>query len=1726
MTKLSEFTKQEIRTNVINVMFPLLNGNEATIIFNYLIELIELVFIKNNIPESHLKYLSNEKYKDAISLLFLLFPYVSVGEKTTKNIRELNELYITFSKYNNPDKDIKPRQVNKYEPKFMFSNIQYNRINRDVSNMNKENPDFLNFDIKHLEQNFMLLKETIISTANKFYINWTNVYPIPYDINYFKKMTLYESTKEAITTRTVMDYADYTDISNTLIAKQSELDYEEKKTINNIFNYSGLQINDLYGSIRYNLYEQVYDIKWLIYDVVTKSNEKYNSTRMIISLLDEKLNLKTIKEGIKFTQITNSERQTFVDSWNNFNNELKRGGSIVDKNIMRYFTKFFNTATYYDDRFKNLGYRRIDKKKYKQFSKTKEITDAEYGLLLQSFDTIKPEWAYDFIFNTITQFKKTWYGKKIMDDNNKNDKIKYPSAYVKFTVDDKVNNITREARVTYKNIYNFAKSLVSFTTVNKKETDPDKRTKYTQYPKLWKALNKEDKMIILNRLNWDADKDLITQWFNITSNLLITNNFKKNDPGLLELNKRIHTEIIENLTTIIFEIMSLNGLLSQFKLDLTYNSSDDIKTNLANNKNIVDNSYYYITNKLYNDHLIEYLNNRDQYQKDPYLTFMLSPSGLVNPGFWNTIYALNWVSQLSFYHRYLNNRVIYVTGGTGVGKSTQVPKLLLYSLKMLDYNYQGKIMCTQPRIPPTKGNADTISAQLGVPIFRYDPILNNRVSSKNYYVQYKYALKNSETVHINKTNDLTLTLVTDGLLYEIIKNNPILKKQIPYEIVNDEKQKANPGSILYDATGVNELDIIIVDEAHEHNANMDMILTCMKTAAYYNNSLKLVIISATMESDEPRYRRYYRDINDNRMYPFNTSLEENNLDRINVDRRLHIWPPSLPDTTPYDIVDIWDKDPSFEGIVNLALKLIDTTPGDILLFQPGINEIHKMVNALNEKLPTNAIAIPYHGKMSTDKKKLIEGLSEDDKRRFIYPKDVQYDSLEVPQVFVPQGTYDRVIVVATNLAEASITINTLKSVIETGTQKTDVYDYVNKTSKIKLTSISESSRVQRRGRVGRKSPGTVYYTYGESQMKNNRIIYNIATENITPLLYDLLKDEDDKIPIIKPSLDPNNPSKFKSIERLINSDRVTTEYPGNLDKIIMKQYGYLTKSGYKFITYQGSTEQYDYENNKAMPSVYKSGFTMATINDYIGTFYLIHLNELDFQRDIFGRIVKALNDEIIVDANKKVIIKSKKIELGWNSLVETNTLFMKKEINKDGEEVLTIQRTKYGALFNFLYKTIRLEGVENFNTIDNVSTIIYGLIFGTLNDVIKILPLLMLSDFNISNLAENPKNVLQTLYRYKNSYGDLIGIRNLCDDILKHFNLNKLLKLDATNDNSDTILYYKQMVLSGNTQKLSISLAEQNHKSLINKLLALQSQGRLYNDPTVLTDEEHKLTRHGSLTDLFRMYYNSNLESTKVFCNVNNLNCTLIRKYMNLYLELYENINKYIIGDITKTVSSDEIFLDNKSKYIIQDIKEQIIKNRQVNNIPNYENNLIKTFLAGYPYRVFKYIGTCDKQILTFTNQHKGYISVFNFEQRVYNLPIVRINNNNYGLSFLDSLQTGNYILALNVSAIDGTINIINNISPEMIQDTIIFTYLPKFVEQRYNQNVKKAEIKLTENNALTCNPNNYYEAARTVKDDLYKKFSTKPYYLMMQINNDPNFKELLVNYINDQKNYTVTKYN
>src|SRR5439155_15322587 len=123
------------------------------------------------------------------------------------------------------------------------------------------------------------------------------------------------------------------------------------------------------------------------------------------------------------------------------------------------------------------------------------------------------------------------------------------------------------------------------------------------------------------------------------------------------------------------------------------------------------------------------------------------------------------------------------------------------------------------------------------------------------------------------------------------------------------------------------------------------ILTRMKYVAYFNNDIKLIIISATMDDDEPIYRRYYRNVNDNKMFPFNTFLQKYNLDRINIDRRIHISPPGA--TTQFEIKEY--ERPSSNAI-DLVIEIINkTNDGDLLLFEPGRREISEAVEKINNK---------------------------------------------------------------------------------------------------------------------------------------------------------------------------------------------------------------------------------------------------------------------------------------------------------------------------------------------------------------------------------------------------------------------------------------------------------------------------------------------------------------------------------------------------------------------------------------------------------------------------------------------------------------------------------------------------------------------------------------------------------------------------------------------------------
>ena len=114
---------------------------------------------------------------------------------------------------------------------------------------------------------------------------------------------------------------------------------------------------------------------------------------------------------------------------------------------------------------------------------------------------------------------------------------------------------------------------------------------------------------------------------------------------------------------------------------------------------------------------------------------------LVKKQLWPLFYAMDWICQISFFQHYIFHQVLYVTGATGQGKTTQVPKLFLYALKVVDYKTHGKVICTAPRIIPLLDNSTRISEELGVPIKMLSNLSSIKIKTNIFYFQYQYKKK-------------------------------------------------------------------------------------------------------------------------------------------------------------------------------------------------------------------------------------------------------------------------------------------------------------------------------------------------------------------------------------------------------------------------------------------------------------------------------------------------------------------------------------------------------------------------------------------------------------------------------------------------------------------------------------------------------------------------------------------------------------------------------------------------------------------------------------------------------------------------------------------------------------------------------------------------------------------------------------------------------------------------
>jgi len=234
---------------------------------------------------------------------------------------------------------------------------------------------------------------------------------------------------------------------------------------------------------------------------------------------------------------------------------------------------------------------------------------------------------------------------------------------------------------------------------------------------------------------------------------------------------------------------------------------------------------------------------------------------------------------------------------------------------------------------------------------------------------------------------------------------------------------------------LNAYDTLIIDEAHERSLNVDFLLGYIKQLLPKRRDLKLIITSATIDAE--KFSKHFDDAPvvevSGRLYPVDViyrPFDEDDEDTHDID---------LPDA----VVNALDEITS------------SSSSGDVLVFLPGEREIRECAEALRKH--------PAHGHGSG--------------RWEILPLYARLSAKEQERVFSPGGP--RRVVLATNVAETSLTVPGIRYVIDSGLARINRYSFRNKVEMLQIEKISRASANQRAGRCGRVMHGVCIRLYSE-----------------------------------------------------------------------------------------------------------------------------------------------------------------------------------------------------------------------------------------------------------------------------------------------------------------------------------------------------------------------------------------------------------------------------------------------------------------------------------------------------------------------------------------------------------------------------------------------------------------------------------------------------------------------
>ncbi|XP_066565587.1 ATP-dependent DNA/RNA helicase DHX36 [Amia ocellicauda] len=394
------------------------------------------------------------------------------------------------------------------------------------------------------------------------------------------------------------------------------------------------------------------------------------------------------------------------------------------------------------------------------------------------------------------------------------------------------------------------------------------------------------------------------------------------------------------------------------------------------------------------------------------------------------------------------NQVVVVSGETGCGKTTQVPQFILDDYIEREMGSLCRVVCTQPR------RISAISVAERVAVERAESCGDGNSSGYQIRLQCQLPRKQGSILYC-----------TTGIILQWLRSDPHLSN----------------------------ISHIVLDEIHERNLQSDVLLTIVKDLLTFRDDLKVILMSATLNAE--KFSKYfdkapmihipgftypvkeylledivemlrYRPQNQDRRPAWKKRFMQGQMSRPEKEEREEEYKESWPcyarklrdrfsDNT-IEVLEMLDEDDKID--LSLIVELIryivlNGEDGAILVFLPGwdnISGLNDLLMAQQMFKSDKFIIIPLHSLMPT---------------------------VNQTQVFKRPPLGVRKIVIATNIAETSITIDDIVHVIDGGKIKETNFDIQNNISTLTAEWVSLANAKQRKGRAGRVQPGKCYHLY-------------------------------------------------------------------------------------------------------------------------------------------------------------------------------------------------------------------------------------------------------------------------------------------------------------------------------------------------------------------------------------------------------------------------------------------------------------------------------------------------------------------------------------------------------------------------------------------------------------------------------------------------------------------------